>query len=327
MNRRQFNYFLAAAASGSALSSLPSLALAQGWPAKPISLVIPFPPGGNTDFMARLTAEWLSKALGNPVVAENRVGAGGTIAAEYASRAPADGYTLFFATITQISLARFLYKVRYDPFKDFVPIANVGGNPLVLTVRENSPFKTVADLINFGRGNPGKLNVGHAGEGSLSHMSAFVFLSRAGIQATMVPYKGGAPALVDLLGGQTDLYSANISEIMPHVSSGRLRFLAVSSLKPIPQLPDVPTIAATIPGHHIETWNGLVGPAGMPQPIVDRLASEITKMLADPAVRDRLGKAGIIAQDGQVKQAFAERIQRDVALWKPIVEQAGIKPE
>jgi tripartite-type tricarboxylate transporter receptor subunit TctC len=323
MKRRQFSHLLAAAAAGSAL---PSIARAQAWPSKPISLIIPYPPGGNTDFMGRITAEWLSKALDNPVVAKNQAGAGGTIAADFAARALPDGHTLFFATITQISLVQFLYKVRYDPFKDFVPIANVGGNPLVLTVASGSRFQTLADLIKFGKDNPGKLTVGHAGEGSLSHMSAFMFLRRAEIEATLVGYKGGGPALVDMMGGQTDLYSANISEIMPHVSSGRIRFLAVSSLEPIPQLPGVPAIAATIRGHQIETWNGVVGPTGMPAAIVDRLAVEITRMLKDPAVRTRLGKSGVITQDGEVKQAFADRIQRDVNLWKPMIEQAGIKP-
>lgn len=326
MNRRNFHRILAATISGGALASLPGALRAQQWPAKPISLVIPYAPGGNTDFMARITAEWLSKALDNPVVAENRAGAGGTIAGEYVARAAADGHTLFFATITQVSLAPFLYKIRYDPLKDLVPIANVGGNPLVLTVSSGSRFQTLADLISYGKENPGKLTVGHAGIGSLSHMSAFVFLARAGIQATMVSYKGGAPALADMIGGQSDLYSANISEIMPHASSGRVRFLAVSSLEPIPQLPGVPTIASVIPGHQIETWNGVVGPAGLPAEVVDRVAAEITKMLADPGIRERFGKAGIIPQEGQAKQAFAQRIQRDIELWKPMIEQAGITP-
>jgi tripartite-type tricarboxylate transporter receptor subunit TctC len=324
MKRRQFNHLFAAAAAAGAL---PSVARAQqDWPSRPISLIIPYAPGGNTDFMGRTTAEWLSKSLDTPVVAENRAGAGGTIAAEYAARARPDGYTLFFATITQISLARFLYKVRYDPFKDLVPIANVGGNPLVLTVASNSRFQTLADLVKYGRENPGKLTIGHAGAGSLSHMSAFVFLHRAGIKATLVGYKGGGPALVDMMGGQTDLYSANISEIMPHVGSGKIRFLGVSSLEPIPQLPGVPAIAATFPGHQIETWNGVVGPAGLPAPIIDRVADSITAMLKDPAVRARLNQAGVITQDGEVKQAFAERIQRDVKLWTPLIEQAGIEP-
>ncbi|MBB5213732.1 Bug family tripartite tricarboxylate transporter substrate binding protein [Parapusillimonas granuli] len=327
MNRRRFNQFLAIAAGGGALGSLPLTVRASNWPARPVSLIIPYAPGGNTDFMARLTAEWLSRAINNSVVPENRAGAGGIIAANHVARSPSDGYTLFFATITQISLAPFLYKIQYDPFKDFVPIANVGGNPLVLTVTSASRFKSLEDLIAFGRANPGKITVGHAGVGSLSHLSAFIFLKRAGIEATLVPYKGGGPALADMLGGHTDLYSANISEIMSHASSGRVRFLGVSSLEPIPQLPGVPTIASIIPGHQIETWNGVVGPAGLPAAVVDRLAEEISRMLKDATVREKLVGAGVLPQDGQVKQAFAERIQRDVELWRPMMEQAGIKPE
>lgn len=327
MNRRRFNQFLVGAAGAALYSASPALkAQGSAWPSHPISLVIPYAPGGNTDFMARVTAEWLSKALGVTVVPENRAGAGGIIAATQAARAPADGNTLFFATITQISLAPFLYKIQYDPLADFVPVANVGGNPLVLTVNSQSRFKTLAELIEYGKANPGKLSVGHAGVGSLSHMSAYIFLHRAGIDATLVSYKGGGPALTDLLAGHTDLYSANISEIMPHVSSGRVRFLGVSSLEPIPQLPDVPTIAATIPGHHIETWNGVVAPAGLPKPIVDRVADEITRMLNDPAVRKRLLDAGVLPQDGQVTQVFGDRIRRDIDMWKPMIEQAGITP-
>ncbi|MFA7665722.1 MAG: tripartite tricarboxylate transporter substrate binding protein [Burkholderiaceae bacterium] len=326
MNRRSFNRVLAAGVSGGMLASLPGGLRAQQWPSRPISLIVPYAPGGNTDFMARITAEYLTKALGNSVVADNRAGAGGTIAAELAARAPADGHTLFFATITQISLAPFLYKIRYDPLKDFVPICNVGGNPLVLTVSSSSRFQTLDDLIRYGKENPGKLTVSHAGVGSLSHMSAYIFLARAGIEATMVSYKGGAPALADMIGGQTDLYSANISEIMPHVAGGRVRFLAVSSLEPIPQLPGVPTIAATIPGHQIETWNGVVGPAGLPTGVVDRLAEALTEMLADAGIRERFGRAGIIPQDGQAKEVFAQRIRRDIELWKPMIEQAGITP-
>ena len=325
MNRRRFHRFVAAGAAGLALPA--SVRAQEVWPSRPISMVIPFPPGGNTDFMARITAEWLSRTLGTSVVPENRAGAGGTIAAEFAARAKPDGYTLFFASVTQLSLARFLYKLRYDPINDFVPVSNVGGNPLVLTVASSSKLQTLDDLIRYGRQNPGKLTVGHAGEGSLSHMSAAMFLHRAKIEATMVPYKGGAPALADMIGGQTELYSANISEIMPHVGSGRVRFLGVSSLAPIPQLPGVPTIAATFPGHQIETWNGLVAPAGVPAPIVDRLAADVAAMLADPGVRKRFNDAGVIPQEGQTKQAFAARIARDIELWAPMVQAAGIKPQ
>ena len=300
---------------------------ADEWPTKPVTIVVPYAPGGNTDFLARLTAEHLTKAFDKTFVVENRPGAGGTIAAELAARAPADGYNLFFGTITQISIAPFIYKIRYDPVKDFQPIANVGGNPLVITVASDSPFKTLGDLIKFGRDNPGKLTVGHAGVGSMSHLSASLFLHRAGIKATMVPYKGGGPALAEMMGGLTNMYSANISEIMAHSGSGKVRFLGVSSTEPIKQLPGVPTIAETFPGHQVETWNGLLGPAGMSAAVVDRLAAEITRMLNDPAIQARFDRAGVIPQTGQVKQAFAERIQRDMTLWKPIIQQAGITPE
>lgn len=302
-------------------------AAAQDWPARPVTVVVPYAPGGNTDFLARLTAEKLTQAIGRPFVVENRAGAAGIIAAEYVARQPADGHTLFFATITQVSLAPYLYKIRYDPIKDFVPIANVGGNPLVITVGANKPWKTLKDLVDYGKSNPGKLTVGHAGAGSLSHLSATVFLSRAGIQATMVPYKGGGPALQDMIGGQTDMYSANISEIMSQVNGGRVRFLGVSSLQPIKQLPGVPAIAETYPGHFIETWNGLVGPAGLPPAVVDRLAAEVSKALQSPDMLAKLDAAGVVPQTGQVKEEFAKRIQRDMVQWKPLMEEAGIKPQ
>lgn len=323
MQRREFIGSMA----GLSLALAMKGAGAQDWPTRPVTVVVPYAPGGNTDFLGRLTAEKLSQAIGRPFVVENRTGAAGIIAAEYMTRQPADGYTLFFTTITQISLAPYLYKIRYDPVKDFVPIANVGGNPLVITVGSNKPWKTLSDLVSYAKKNPGKLTVGHAGIGSLSHLSATVFLTRAGIEATMVPYKGGAPALQDMMGGQTDMYSANISEIMAHVNSGRVRFLGVSSLKPIKQLPGVPAIAETYPGHSVETWNGLVGPAGLPEPIVDRLAAEVTKALQSPDMLEKLDRAGVVPQTGQVKDAFAQRIQRDMAQWKPVMEKAGIQPQ
>jgi len=300
---------------------------ASDWPARPVTMVVPYAPGGNTDFLARLTAEWLTRAIGRPFVVENRAGAAGIIAAEYIARQPADGHTLFFATITQVSLAPYLYNIRYDPIKDFVPIANVGGNSLVITVGADKPWKTLGDLVAYAKSNPGKLTVGHAGVGSLSHLSATVFLNRAGIEATMVPYKGGGPALTDMMGGQTDMYSANISEIMPHVRSGKIRFLGVSSEKPIKQLPGVPAIAETYPGHSVETWNGLLGPAGMPAEIVDRLAAEVTKALHSPDLQARLDAVGVVPQTGQVKEAFAQQIQRDMVHWKPVIDRAGIKQQ
>ena len=302
-------------------------AVATGWPSRTVTVVVPYAAGGNTDFMARLTAEYLHRAFGQPFVVENRGGAGGTIAANYVAHRPADGYTLFFGTISQISIAPFIYKIHYDPIKDFVPIANVGANPYVIAVRPDDHFKSLADLVTYARLHPGKLTVGHAGAGSMSHLSASVFLHRAGISGTMIAYKGGGPAMIDLMGGVIDMYSANVSEILPHINGGRVNFLGVSSEKRISQLPNVPTIADSYPGQAIETWNGLLGPAGMPAGVVDKLAFEVTKLLSSADFQARLKGAGITPQIGEVKNVFAQRIQKDIIFWKPEIEQIGIKPE
>ena len=301
-------------------------ALATDWPSRPVTIVVPYAPGGNTDFMARLTAEGLGKAFGQSFIVENRAGAGGTIAADYVARRPADGYTLFFGTISQISIAPFIHKIGYDQIKDFVPIANVGANPYVIAVRSDETFKNLAALVTYAKLHPGKLTVSHAGIGSMSHLSASLFLQRAGIDATMVAYKGGGPALIGLMGGVVDMYSANVSEIMPHINGGRLRFLGVSSKQYIKQLPNVPVIAETYTGHEVETWNGLLGPAGMPAEIVDKLAREVTKLLSSSAFQARLDDAGVTPQIGEVKDVFAQRIQKDMIYWKPVIKQSGIKP-
>ena len=310
-----------------ALGAVTRPALANDWPSRPVVLVVPFAPGGNTDFLARLTADRLGKAFGQSFVVENRAGAGGVLAAEYVTHQLADGYTLFFATISQISLSPFLYKTHYDPIKDFVPIANIGGNPFVITVGSKQPFNSLADLVTYGKMNPGKLTVGHAGVGSLSHLSASLFLQRAGIKATMVPYKGGGPALYDVIAGHTDMYSANVSEIMPYANDGRVKLLGVSSERRIKQLPNVPAIAETYPGHSVETWDGLLGPAGMPAEVVDKLASEVTKILLSAEFQAKLEDAGVTPLIGQVKDVFAQRIQKDMIDWKPVIERMGIKPQ
>ena len=186
------------------------------WPNRPVTIVVPFSPGGNTDLIARLMAEKLSQHIGKPFIVENRSGAGGLIAAEYVARAKPDGQTLFMSTMTQIVTAPMTNRIRYDPIRDFAPIINVGGNPFILAASARHGFKTLADLVDYGRANPGALNVGHAGTGGLTHLSALLFLTRANVQATMVPYRGGAQALSDVLAGQIDLYSASVSEVIPY---------------------------------------------------------------------------------------------------------------
>lgn len=319
MNRRQFSRLLA-----SSPLLLSALAQAQEGPAT--TLIVPYPPGGNTDYVARIASDSLRRTLGLAVVVKNQAGAGGTIATDALIRSRNDGSTLMVGSIGQVSLVRFLFNVRYDPLKDLVPVANIASNPLVLTVPSASRFHSLAQLIEYGRANPGALTVAHGGEGSMSHMSVLVFLKRAGIEATLIGYRGGAPALLDTMGGTTDLYSANISEILPYKDSGRIRFLGVSSRQPVPQLPGVPAIADTIAGHEIETWNGLFAPPGTPAEVVDRLADAVQIMLRDPDVLRKFDASGSQPCVGEAKEKFARRIRDDIALWTPLVSLIGVKP-
>ncbi|VCU68396.1 Tripartite tricarboxylate transporter family receptor [Pigmentiphaga humi] len=299
----------------------------EAWPAKPVTIVVPFAPGGNTDMIARMMAERLGKVFGKPFVVDNRGGAAGLIATEYVARAPADGHTILMATMTQIVTAPMTNKIRYDPIKDFAPILNVGGNPFVLALNPRHGFRTVTDLVDYAKKNPGKLNVGHAGTGTLTQLSALLFLQRTGVQATLVPYRGGAPALADVLAGQIDMYSASVSEVLPYAATPeKLTLLGVSSDKRLPQLPALPTIAETYPGHDVVTWNGLVSPAGMPKDVIARLAEESRKIVEEAGFRTQLEKAGITPL-GEMPDVFAARIQAETAKWKPVIEAAGIQPE
>lgn len=325
MNQFNLRWCASFFAVGIVASSI-QVARAEQWPDRAVTVVVPYAAGGNTDNMARMAAERLTKALGKPFVIENRGGGGGTIAADYVARSKPDGYTLFFGTLTQISTAPFTNKIRYDPVKDFVPIANVGGNPFVITVNTQRPFKTLVELVKYGKENPAKLNVGNAGVGGLTHLSAILFLHRAGITATMIPYKGASLALTDVITGQLDFYSGNLSEALPHAKGGKVSLLAVSSAQRVKQLPNVPTIAETYPGHTVETWNGFLGPAAMPPEIVDKIAGEMKKIHSQPDFQAKLEDAGITPLP-EFKQEFAQRIQNDIAKWKPIILGAGIKPE
>jgi tripartite-type tricarboxylate transporter receptor subunit TctC len=307
-------------------ASAAQAALAAEWPERPVTLVVPFSAGGNTDNKARVTAEALSKVIGKSFVVDNKAGAGGTIAAEYVARSAKDGHTLFFGTVSQLSTAPFTNRIRYEPLKDFVPIANVGGNPFVIATRAEAPFKSLQELVEYGKTNPGKLTVGHAGVGGLTHLSAALFLSKAQVNAVMVPYKGGAAALTDVLSGQTDFYSGNLSEVLPYAKGTRLRLLGVSSAERDLNLPDVPAISEVYSGYAVVTWNGILAPASTPPAAVQLLIAAMRKIHADPAFQKRLEGIGItpIAEFGE---DFRRRIVADTAKWKPVIQAAGITPE
>ena len=304
--------------------SLP--AIAQDWPARPVRIVVPYAPGGNTDSIARITAERLSSTLGQQFIAENRPGAAGFIAAEFVAKAPPDGYTLFMGTLTQISSAPYTNKLRYDPVKDFAPISVIGTNPFVIAISAALPAKTMAEFVEHVKANAGRLNYGSGGTGGLTHLSGALFLQRAGLQMTHVPYKGGAPALTDLLGGQIQMYSGSPSELLPHLQAGKLRVIGISSPTRSKHMPDVPAIAEAYSGHSAITWNGLLAPAKTPPAIVERISAEIQKAMRDPAFTARLDRIGVDPVL-HTPAEFAQQIQREMVQWQRVIEAAGIKPE
>ena len=300
-------------------------ALAQSWPQRAVRVIVPFVAGGNTDSQARIVTERLNELLGQPFVVENKAGAGGAIAAEFVARSPADGYTVFFAASPQFALP-LLQKVNFDPFKDFAPVSIVGTNPFVLGVHGAVPATTLNEFVDYVKARPGQLNYASAGAGTITHLTAALFLSRAGLQMTHVPYKGGAQASADLLAGQVHMYFGNPSELMPHAASGKIRLLAVSSAKRTPQLPGVPAIAETYPGFATGTWNGFLVPTGTAQAIIERLAREVAKAVREPATAERLRKIGVEPL-GNTPAEFGALVQREAPIWRDAVKAAGITSE
>jgi len=300
-------------------------AQAQSWPQKPVKVIVPFSAGGNTDSQARIVSERLNTLLGQPFVVENKVGAGGAIAAEFVAKSAPDGYTLFFAASPQFTLP-LVQKVNFDPFKDFAPISVVGTNPFVLGTHVSVPATTVKEFVDYVKARPGQLNFASAGAGTVTHLTAALFLSRAGLEMTHVAYKGGAPAVADLVGGQVQMYFGNASELIQHSQSGKVRMLGVSSAKRTPQLPDVPAIAETYPGFATSTWNGYLAPTGTPQAIVERAAQVIAQAVREPATADRLRKIGVEPL-GNTPAEFAELVRREAPVWRDAVKAAGIKAD
>jgi tripartite-type tricarboxylate transporter receptor subunit TctC len=300
-------------------------AFAQTWPQKPVKVIVPFPPGGVTDAIARITAEWLTQRLGQPVVPDNRPGASGAIAAELVARAEPDGYTLLSAATPQLAVVPYVQTINYDPVKDFAPISIVGTNSFALGCNDKTPARTLTELVDYAKARPGQLNFASPGSGSVGHLTMALFLSRAGLKMEAVLYKGGGPAMVDVVAGHVNCYFGNYNELIPHASSGRMRLLATSGEKRARQLPDVPTVAEQgFPGFRTGTWNGYVAPAGTPREIVERIAREIGAGCKDATFVARLDKIGVDAACGTPAQ-FEQAIRDDLRLWKDAVTAAGIK--
>lgn len=301
-------------------------AIAQDWPKSPITLVVPYAAGGNTDIMARLLADGLGRELGQSVIVENRGGAGGAIATEYVARANKDGYTLLFATTAQISVVPLVQRVRYDPLTAFSPVSIYGTNPDILAVNARLPVHSVAELIAYAKAHPNEINYGSGGVGTISHLAAAIFGARTGIALQHVPYKGGSQTVTELMAGHIQMYLGNTSELLPMAGSKELKLLAVSSKSRLPDLPDLPTIGETVPGYAVESWNGLLAPAGVPKPVLDRLEAAVRKIARDPAVISKLARLGILAQ-GSSAAEFQNAITGEALFYRDAVRTAGIKPE
>jgi tripartite-type tricarboxylate transporter receptor subunit TctC len=304
----------------------PAAALAQAYPDKPIHLVVPFPPGGVADIIARPVAEKLSNALGQPVIVENRGGATGTIGGAYVAHAAPDGYTLLFGTTNEIAMSPTLYSaLPYDPTRDFAPVAIVAQFPNVLVTGPTVKATRLADLTAQAQARPKSLTFASSGQGSTNHLTAELYRNQANVQVVHIPYKGGGPALVDLTGGHVDAMFATLPSAVALIKGGKLRALAVTGQSRSPALPDVPTAReAGLPGLVVTTWNGVLAPAGTPAAVVDRLAQALKQAVDDPDIRNKLAAVG--AEPLYTPpQAFATVIRDDYARWSSLIKKAGIK--
>jgi tripartite-type tricarboxylate transporter receptor subunit TctC len=318
----QRRHFLAGAAAATLAP-----AFAQGtYPARPIRLVVPFPPGGGTDATTRMIAEKLTTALGWTIVIDNKPGAGGNIGLDAVAKSAPDGYTIGMGQAANLAINPALYaKMPFDPLKDLTPIVSVSEQPVVLVVRPDSPFKTFADFVAAAKTR--KVGVAQAGNGTVGHLAGEMLERRANIQVLQVPYKGAGPAMTDLLGGTVETYFGSTVSVMPQLTAGKIRALAVSSAKRIGALPNVPAIAEQgYAGFDATTWLGLVGPAGMPADIVARINAETVKVLSRPDVKEKLAQEGSEATPGTPQQ-FASYIRAEHAKWGTLIREANIRIE
>ncbi len=324
----KFRAFHAVMVVIAAAVAAPAVQAQAPYPTKPIRIVVPFPAGGTTDILARAVAQKLTEMGGQPVVVDNRPGAGGNIGAELVAKSAPDGYTLLMGTVGTHAINPGLYaKMPYDHQRDFAPVILVAGVPNVLVVNPAVPATSVQELIAYGKANPGKLNFASSGSGTSIHLAGELFKTMSGVQMTHVPYKGSSPALTDLLGGQVQLMFDNLPSALPHIKAGKLRALAVTSAQRAPALPDVPTVAeAGLPGFEASSWFGLLAPAGTPKEIIAKLNAEVAKWLATPEARDKLTAQGANAV-GSAPDAFAQYIAAETIKWLKVVKESGAKVE
>ncbi len=324
--RRQFLQVAGAAAAAAAASAVPQFAWASEYPERPVRIIVGFPPGGVTDLGARIVGEWLSQRLNQAFIVENKPGASTQIAAEAVVHAPADGYTLLMASSTNAINVALYGNRNYDFVRDIAPVASVVQFPLVLEVHPSLPVKTVAELIAYAKANPSQMNLASFGTGTGSHLAGELFKMMAGIKMVHVPYRGSGPMLVDLLGGQVQVAFDNLPSSIEYIRAGKLRPLAVTTVKRLDALPNVPALSETLPGYVATSWIGVGAPADTPADIIALLNNEINAGLLDPQIKAKLANLSAVALAGSPAD-FGKLIADDVAKWTRVVRVADIKPE
>ncbi len=305
-----------------------SATFAQAWPTKPIRFIVPYPAGGTSDILARTIGEKLGTALGQTIVVENKPGANGNVGADYVAKAAPDGYTFLLADIGAIAISPSVYlALPFDPVKDFTPVTMVAYSPHILAVNPGVPAQNVAELVALAKSKPGKLNYAASSTGSAPHLAGVEFAQRAKVDWAYIPYKGGAQAITDVVGGQADLLFNGMLATYPQVKGGKLRILAVSSANRLSSIPDVPTVAESgYPGFETGSWQGILAPPGTPPQIVGRLAAEVQKILATPEVKEKLAAQGAdvrVTTGSELTNFIAKERDR----WAKVVKEAGIKAE
>ena len=301
-------------------------AAAQTFPAKPVKVIVPFPPAGGTDIIARIVTDKLNQTLGWSMIVENKPGAGGNLGVELAAKSAADGYTLVLGQTSNLAINPTLYrKLPYDPLKDLVPVVAVASAPLVLVVPANSPYKTLADVVAAAKAKPGEVNFASPGNGTVAHLTGELLQKTAGVKFQHIPYKGTNQAVNDVMGGQVQLYMSSVPSALSFIRSGKLRALVVTSAQRVNDLPNVPTITESgYKGFDATTWFGLLAPAGTPQPVVARLNAEVNRILQLAEVREKIDSEGAVAMGGSPEE-FGALVKREIGRWAPIVKESGAK--
>jgi tripartite-type tricarboxylate transporter receptor subunit TctC len=293
----------------------------EDWPRTTIRFVVPYAPGGYTDAVGRIAARYVEKALGKPVVVDSRPGAGGILGTDFVAKSPPDGYTLCVCSVGAVSVAPVDQKVDYDPLKSLVPIGIVSTIPQTVIVTPSLPVKTIAELIAYAKANPGKLDYASSGAGGLMHFSVELFQARTGTKMQHVPYKGGAPATLAVMAGEAQLTFTNMTDALPQIEAGTVRALAVTSSERSPFLPDLPTVEeAGIPNYDVESWNGIMAPAGTPEPIIRRVAQVLTDMAADPEVQKSMANVGAKTV-ATTPEEFRRRVKNEIEQWSTLLKE------